>query len=819
MEVILLPAGTEGVDTSPRKDRQRTLSIFFFETLLQKHRKSNSIAFRMNAYMKRIFLLASFLITAIYPYAFSQSPCEFTLRGKVIHDENNEPIENAYIWIIELSEGTISDQKGNFRIDGLCEGSYTIKVSYLGHQDEEKHVELSRNTNVTFRLVAEGLLLEGVEIHGHRDAVITTSTLSSLTGATLDESRGENLGEMLKRIAGVTTFSTGANIAKPVIHGLHSNRIMILNNGVKQEGQQWGAEHAPEIDPFMADEIAVVKGAETVRFGPEAMGGVIVVNPKALPISGGISGSAHLVGASNGRAGSAAVEVSGGSDKLKGFGYSLQSSGKYGGNISSPGYYQSNTGVRELNFSGAAGYSSSRLGAEIFFSRFESTLGILSDAHTGNLSDLQAIIEHGSPFVKANFSYAISNPKQEVKHNLFKAKGHYHLPNTAKINFQYGFQYNQRQEFDKRRGELNSRPALDLELFNHTIDLSYDHQTMKHWNGSIGINYQLQVNNNVPGTGVTPLIPNYDMYNVGVFAIEKYTRGHLELEAGMRYDYRFVDAARYDQKQQLIERAYTFNNLTAFLGGIYSFSPNLTFSTNFGSAWRPPNINEQFSQGLHHGSAAYEYGNPDFKSEKAYKWINTLAYTGDKCDITLTGYLNRIDNYIYLNPTEEQLVSLRGTFNVFRYEQTDAKLWGIDLSTHYEIHPQLEWYARGSLVRAKDLKSESYLPLIPTDRLENGLTYTGHNWGLLTDNRFTLSHLAVAHQNRQPQFDFAPAPPSYHLWNLSFNTLLPMGNKKLKAGLTVSNLFDVAYKDYMNRFRYFTHEMGRNFTLRLKYQF
>lgn len=776
------------------------------------------LEFSIGMNIKLLFLILSgiaFLPTDV----LSQASCEITVRGKVLHHENNEPIAHAYVWIVELGEGTISDDKGNFRIDGLCAQPYNIRVTYLGHQEVEKKIEPNRNTNVTIRMIADGLLLEGVEIHGHRDAVITTSTLSSLSGAALDESRGENLGEMLKRIAGITTFSTGANIAKPVIHGLHSNRIMILNNGIKQEGQQWGAEHAPEIDPFMADEIAVVKGAETVRFGPEAMGGVIVVNPKALPVSGGITGTLNLIGASNGRSGSASVEVSGGSDKIKGLGYRVQSSGKYGGNISSPGYYQSNTGIRELNFSGAAGYSSSRLGAELFYSRFESTLGILADAHTGNLSDLEAIIEHGSPFNNVGFSYDIANPRQEVRHNLFKAKAHYHLPDASKINFQYGFQHNERQEFDKRRGELNSRPALDLELMTHTVDLSYDHATKKNWNGSVGINFLQQVNNNIPGTGVTPLIPNYDMYNLGVYALEKFTKGHLEIEAGLRYDHRFVDVARYNQDQQLIERDYTFDNFTAFVGGIYSFSPNITFSTNVGSAWRPPNINEQFSQGLHHGSAAYEYGNPDFKSEQAYKWINTFSYVGDKFNVELTGYFNRINNYIYLNPTEEQFVSLRGTFNVFRYQQTDANLYGVDLSTHYEIHPQLEWYARGSLVRAKDLNKSEYLPLIPTDRIETGLTYTTHDLGIFTENRFTISHLAVAHQNREPAFDFAPAPPGYHLWNLSLNTSLPLGGKSFNAGITVNNLFDTAYKDYMNRFRYFTQEMGRNVTLRIKYQF
>jgi len=793
--------------------------LLFFVTLLHIRYESNNIAFRfITPYMFRSLLLI-FLVTGAFTLkAFSQENCAFVLRGKVLHHENNEPIENAYIWIDELGRGTISDDKGNFRLDQLCLGTYSIKVTYLGHEEEVKRVDLGRNTSVTFRMIAEDVVLQGVEIHGHRDAVITTSTVASLTGRSLDESRGESLGDILKRIAGVTSFSTGSNISKPVIHGLHSNRIMILNNGIRQEGQQWGAEHAPEIDPFMANEIAVVKGAETVRFGPEAMGGVIVVNPKPLPVTNQTSGEANLIGSTNGRSGVAAFQVSGGSDKIKGLGYRIQSSGKMGGNLSSPDYIQFNTGIRELNFSGALGYSSSKLGTELFYSRFETTLGILGDAHTGNLSDLEAIIENGSPFRDAAFSYTIINPRQKVNHNLIKAKAHYHLDGGAKLNFQYGFQQNQRQEYDKRRGELNDRAALDLELFTHSVDLSYDHAPSKNWNGSFGLNVLQQVNNNIPGTGVTPLIPNYDMYNIGVYAIEKYTKGHLELEGGLRYDHRYVDAARFDQNQ-LVERSYVFKNFTAFLGGIYSLTPSITLSTNLGSAWRPPNINEQFSQGLHHGSAAYEYGNPDFDSEQAYKWINTFSYLGNKFNFELTGYLNQINDYIYLNPTEEQLVSLRGTFNVFRYEQTDARLWGLDLTTNYEIHPNLEWYARGSLVRAKDLVHDRYLPLIPSDRLETGLAFKVEHIGDFTQNRLTVSNQAVAQQKRVPVFDYSPAPQGYNLWNVSLNTHLPFGKNRLNAGIAVTNVFDKAYKDYMNRFRYFSHEMGRNITLRLKYEF
>lgn len=762
-----------------------------------------------------VIILVSFFGSPV----FSQTNCGFTIRGKVLHDENNEPIENAYVWIDELAEGAISDEKGNFRVDSLCEGKYSVKVNYIGHLEERKVLKVDKNVNVTFRMKGADIVLEGVEIHGHRDAVITTNSVSSLSGEALDEVRGESLGNMLRKIAGVSTFSTGASISKPVIHGMHSNRILILNNGIRQEGQQWGSDHAPEIDPFMAEEIAVVKGAETVRYGPEAMGGVVVVNPPELPVSNVQQGELHLIGNSNGGSGSAALSFEGGSDKIKGLGYRLQSSGKYGGNIRSPGYFQQNTGIQEINVSGAVGYSSSKSGIELFFSRYESTLGLLADAHTGNLSDLQAIIENGRPFSVSDFTYQVVNPKQKVKHTLFKAKAHHHLKNGAQLNLQYGFQQNNRQEFDKRRGGRHDQAALDLELFTNTLELNFEHKKRKHWNGSIGLNLIQQTNNNIPGTGVTPLIPNYDMYNLGIFAIEKFTRGHLELEGGLRYDYRYVDAARYNQEQEFEERSYSFQNMTAFLGGIYSFSPNLTLNTSVGSAWRPPNINEQFSQGLHHGSAAYEYGNPDFESEQAVKWLITLSYSSKRLNLELTGYVHRINNYIFLNPTGEHFVSLRGTFNVFRYEQTRAGFWGTDLSARFAVLPNLDWYARGAMVRAKDLEKNNYLPNIPADRIETGLTYKLKNVGSLRENRLTVNTLLVSRQDREPDFDFAPAPKGYNLWDLNVSTRIPFNTQPLHTSLGVNNIFNISYKEYLNRFRYFSHEMGRNISLKIRYEF
>ena len=760
-----------------------------------------------------------FLLLGLIAQWTQAQQCNLTLRGKIIHLENGEPIEAASILIMENRSGAVSDPNGNFVIRDLCPGTYTIKVQYLGHKEILQTLQLTGNTlNQTFRMEEESLDLSGVEVHGHREAVQTTTAVTSLYGEMLLEARGESLGESLKRIAGVTTFSTGNTIAKPVIHGMHSNRIMILNNGVRLEGQQWGAEHAPEIDPFLADEITIIKGAETVRFGPEAMGGVILVNPPSLPTSKRHLTQLHLIGGTNGQMGNISASHEGGSDKIKGLGYRIQASAKRAGNIQSPNYFQANTGMAEYNFSTSLGYSSGNLGVETYYSFFNTEIGILRDAHTGNLSDLQEIIQNGEPFTKPDFTYEINNPKQVVSHHLAKLKAHYHLNPSWKLNFQYGFQLNNRQEFDRRRGDLNARPSLDLELFTNTFDLFLDHNLQPNWSGTFGFNLIQQANSNIPGTGVTPLIPNYDMLNGGVYWMEKYLKGPLELEAGIRYDYRKVDAARY-VGNDLQEASLDYQNFSAFLGGLYHLSPYFSFSSNLGSAWRPPNVNELFSQGLHHGAAAVEIGDQNLLSEKSLKWVNGLEFEKDKILIELTGYVNQIQDYIYLNPTGETYVSLRGTFNVYEYLQANALFYGLDLSGSYTFSDQVNAYAKGSLIRAKNTEENNYFPFIPSDRIDWGLSYTFGKKGNPNSHQFTFSNLLVAKQKREPDFDLAPSPPAYALVNLGYRKKLQIAKNQLSVSVQVNNLLNTEYKEYMNRFRYFTDDMGRNILIKLNYQF
>jgi len=279
-----------------------------------------------------------------------------------------------------------------------------------------------------------------------------------------------------------------------------------------------------------------------------------------------------------------------------------------------------------------------------------------------------------------------------------------------------------------------------------------------------------------------------------------------------------VSTARYIN-QELRTADLDYQNFSAFLGGLYHISPDLTFNSNLGSAWRPPNVNELFSEGLHHGAAAVEIGNPDLKSEKSLKWINELQYDGKRTHLEFTAYLNPIKDYIYLNPTGEIFVSLRGTFNVYEYLQANAFFYGFDFAGSYEFTDKISGYLKGSIVQAKNTTEDSYFPFIPTTRMDWGISYDFAKNIDSGTNKITLSNILVAKQNRDPDLDIAPPPPAYALFNIAYQKQLNIGNDKLNLGLQVQNIFNTKYKDYMNRFRYFTYDMGRNILLKINYEF
>lgn len=773
--------------------------------------------------LRRFVWFIAGIILLIPVSAFGQdNDCQCFIKGIVRDDHSGQPIVGAALILLNSNRGLFTNAEGRYQFTGLCPGKYVIECRIVGYHSRRDTVNLVEGHEENFRLSEEEIHLKDVEIIAHRTDAPTTQPLTTLTGSELAKTRGQSLGESLQGITGVTMLQTGSSIAKPIIHGLHSNRILIMNNGVRQEGQQWGSEHAPEIDPFVANRLSVVKGAAGVRYGSDAIGGVILVEPQELPIDKPLSGEMNLAGFSNGRQGAASGTLQGGIKGFGGFGWRAQGTLKRGGNVRTPNYHLDNTGISEQNFSLAAGYRKGGFGAELFFSQFNTKIGIFTGSHISSVTDLLNVIASGEPLIKTDFSYKIGRPYQSVKHNLLKGEVHYHFPDGNRLKWVPAMQYDQRLEHDlhiPRNDSLAAlnRPELSFRLSTLTNDLIWDHKPLAgKFSGQLGISSLYQYNL-MDGR---PLIPNFDQWNVGVFAIERLAHNGWELEAGLRYDYRHLTTYRYTLRQKTIN-VFEFHNASGTLGAGRRLSERWSARLNLGSAWRAPNVSELFSDGVHHGAAAFEKGDASLVPEKALNTIGSLRYEGKRLTLEVGGYYNYIRNFIYLKPQPEPILTVRGAFPFFKYTQTDATFGGIDATATVNLSKHLSATSKLTYLRVTDVRNDVYLVMIPPNRWENQLKAAWQEVGGWSKLSLSVSNRWIGEQRRvPPNSDYAPPPAGYSLWNAQASGTIAMGDKNsLELTATVENAFDTVYRDYLNRFRYFADDMGRNVSLRVRYVF
>lgn len=292
--------------------------------------------------------------------------CTGSLSGHILDQHDKSILAFASIYIVDLDKKITSDKNGFYTIENICDGTYTIKISHIGCTTIETTMIVNNKIVKNFYLEHHAEMLNNVQITAKKATVQTTQVKNEISDEKLNQSKGQSLGDALKNITGVTSLNTGSSISKPIIHGMHSNRILILNNGIRQEGQQWGVEHAPEVDPFIANKISVIKGANSVRYGSDAIAGVVLVETRPMRDSAGLAGEFNLVGMSNGRAGTASAYLEGNFNKLKPFSWRVQGTLKQSGNISAPNYILINTGLKEYNFSYTLAWNKDTYGTEIF---------------------------------------------------------------------------------------------------------------------------------------------------------------------------------------------------------------------------------------------------------------------------------------------------------------------------------------------------------------------------------------------------------------------------------------------------------------------
>lgn len=798
-------------------------------------------------------MLCGLLALPVVTGAQSDS-CRYSIEGRVFDQSTGDPLPLVSIQIMDTQRGTTTDEKGYFTFSNLCEKEYDLLFSYIGYKALRHHHDF-HHPYIEIFLAPSSLMMESVlvEAEGPQAGIRTTQT-SRLTEEELQEVSSLNFGEAASRISGVNTISTGQNIVKPVIHGLHSNRILVVNNGLRHEFQNWGTDHAPEIDPSMIDDLEVVKGAGTVRYGPDALGGVILINPAKPDFATPLWGEVSLTGKSNGRSGEASVQLE------KGFKWlSLMASGSIlkQGDLQAPDYQLTNTGKEEYSYGGGFRlHPLPELFVEGYYSHFDQELGILRGSVNTNLDDLLNGLEAEVPNFTMPFSYDIGTPKQGVSHDLYKASAKW-VGERQSVSVQYGYQINRRQEFDVRRGNDLEIPNIDLELATHSVEGEWKHPAWGRLSGQLGVQWLQQANDNIPGTQTVPFIPNYDQERIGGYLIESLNLGNSTLEAGVRYDWQESYIVGRQPNNLIYRNTVAFQSVTATLGFRQKLSENSTLRTNLGTAWRPPNIAELYRFGRH--LSFLEYGlwrytviedrdlistrdilteeDRPVANENGYKWISSYELNREEVQIEATGYVNYIENYIYARPAG-LTATVRGTSPFFIYDQSNALFWGLDLTTRLQHSEQWESTLKGSYLWSKQVPENDFFVGQPPARIDYEVRWqpksewfdesvfklnAGYTFEQFQAPRIlTVEEVIFAFRNDvdlfgedASDFDIAPPPDGFFLLNLSWRASW----KNLHWSVQIHNALNTRYRLYTNRLRYFADEMGRNVMLSLGYKF
>ena len=772
-------------------------------------------------------LLLSFPVVMVDPH----------LHGVVLDHSTHRPLQGATVRVLGTRLGAITDADGAFHVHDLRGDSATLEVSMVGFTTQRLRVPTRGEADVVVDLLPQsmeqGVYVPTVTVIGHSSstAAMPSQPTTVLSMEELDATRGSTFSDALENVTGVAVMRTGPSIAKPMIHGMSGTRLVLTQAGVAQEGQQWGEEHGPEIDPFLPARVTIVKGASGVRLGPNAMGGAISVDPEPLTtLTSGWRGEASSNLFSNALHGA----VGGWLERTRLFDEDVSvrahASARRAGDASTPDAVLGNTGFSA--WSGAAQLTAGDqdLGLSVYGSHFATTLGIYAGSHLGNAADLQRAIERGRPSTTYDFTYAIGNPRQEIGHTLLSLQGHAALAPQTLLKVSYGWQQNDRSEFDKHNARIIGRgtdpverardsiarlqrslatPAMNLLLTTYTATAEVEHQLGSSIQGSAGVSGLRQVNDR---SGRVFLVPDFLALGAGAWLYENYVAEDWSVNAGLRYDRRWLEAL---QQQKIYE------GVSGSVGAMVDVTSDLRVQGNLGLAWRPPAVNELYSNDVHHGVARFEIGDSLLQAERSTGADLTVRWAAPSVEIEATAYGTWFSNYIFSVPDPDHpTITIRGVFPTFRFRQTQAMISGVDLSATVSVTSEVSIYGKGALVRGWDQVRAEPLFMMPADRLRLGTHVHLDDVLGMHESYVDVSVVGVRHQDQfVPGQDYVDPPPGYTLVDVAAGGIILVQSTQIRWGVTVRNLLNTSYRDYLSRYRYFADDPGRDIVLRFTIPF
>jgi iron complex outermembrane recepter protein len=781
--------------------------------------------------------LKYFMVVAIL-FATQYSFAQFKIWGNVKNEKTNEPLAKVSIFINDVKLGVQTNENGDFKIENIKKGTYIIEISIVGHQSKVERIVIDKDVVLNVQLnTAVSELNEVVVTAVTRSTELKRSPIiiKALDKNALNQNSATNLIDALKNVPGVSQITTGASISKPIIRGLGYNRVITLNNGIRQEGQQWGDEHGIEIDEYSIDRIEIVKGPGSLMYGSDGIAGVLnFLSPKAIhtgemktQLTNNYQSNNNLIGYSLSSAGN-----------KYGIQWMGRLSNKYAGNYQNK-YDEKvyNSGFKEKDGNFFLGVNKNWGHSHFNVSTFNTTLNLIEGDRDSTGNFIFGLADGTEKIADNNDleGYKIGFPHQTINHNRVSLNNYFIL-NNATINADFAFQNNKRKEYGDVTKPNDKALYFDLNTFNYNIRFNLAEKNG--WETSFGFGGMQQSNTN---KGLEFLIPAYNLFDIGAFLFTQKTfNKKLTFAGGLRFDNRTLKTKELildsvgvptnfittntEIKFSAFKESY--KGVSGSVGFSYLINKTATFKFNVSRGFRAPNIAELTSNGRHEGTFRYEIGTPNLASEISHQIDAAYFLNAEHVTFELTPFANFITNYIYVEKLKDALGNNiipdpSDPAPAYKFVQGNANLIGGEI--YIDVHPHpFDWLHIGnsfSFVQAtknKQTDSTKYLPFIPAPKYRGELKSEFKKVGNRLSNIYVkLSSDHFFKQNKVfSAFGTETATPSYSLWSVGFGANVTMHKKKdfMSIFINADNLTNVAYQNHLSRLKYAPENIstGRN---------
>ena len=670
---------------------------------------------------------------------------------------------------------------------------FILSLLYIGtplsaqdHHKHHSHIHPSDSTDVFFRhLKLNELVVTGVT--GDTKLKNSTAPISIVSGKELRQTTSTNIIDAIAKQPGISQITTGCGISKPIIRGLGYNRIIVMNEGVRQEGQQWGDEHGIEIDPQNVNSVEILKGPASLMYGSDAMAGVLILHGSPILPEGEMKATVSTEYQTNNGLFDYSLNFAGHQKAFVWDGRFTDKmahayKNKYDGYV--PGSQFKERAARLM-----VGLNESWGHTHLTGSVFHQTPSIIEGERDEDTGELECTTDNVKTYAKAL-------PFQQIWHYKAVWDNSFNLP-KGWLKAIIGYQQNQRQEFEESADDYE----LYFKLHTMTYDVRYLSQEWNGWKMAGGVNGMWQQSLNL---GEEALIPEYKLFDVGGYATISKTIDNLTLNGGLRYDNRHIDF-----------HSRNFGSISGSIGAVWNVCQHTNLRLNIARGFRAPNMSELGSDGIHEGTLRYEIGNPDLKPEYSWQADLGLDLSSDYISVQVALFANRIENYIFSKRINEVMEE---GFLTYQYTQGDARLLGFEAG--FDLHPihSIHFQNAFSFVDAQQLNASEeakYLPMTPAPRWTSELKYEITHHGHTTFNNAYVAlgmgcNLAQNHYYKVD--DTETRTPAYALLSLSAGTDLNIRKKKVaELYVTADNLLDCAYQNHLSRLKYcdINHATGR----------